>query len=298
MPQVLGIKNATPSATIALEKQEKIWARRKTFSQTYLVLADDDSQTEDDIILTAGIPPLFFVLNGAACISQNPKEATRVVHPVTGVPSILWEVPCKFDSNVDLTQDQPPEAKTPILRWYGESEEEVLEKDLITEEPIRTDAEEPLIVTTQIPVAILEIKRYEFYPFDPNIILNYGNHVNSTPFYGAPVGSALMMPPESEEDTIEGVKYVNVTYRVKFKIRKVAGVMEHNTWVARVLHVGYKFVNDKGKIALYEDKDGNPEQVFLEVGTGKKLATGVDPEYKKFNRYPKTNFNVLNLGPF
>jgi hypothetical protein len=298
MPQVLGIKNASHSASLKLEKQEKLWARRKTFRRTYYVLSDDVNQTEDDIVTTTGIPPLFSALNGAFCVSQDPKENSRVVHPLTGVPTILWEVDCKFDSNVDVEQDQPPEAKPPVLRWYGESEEEVLEKDLITEDPIRTDAEEPLIVTTQIPIAVLEIKRYEFYPFDPDIILNYGNHVNTGAFYGAPLGTALMMPPSADEETIEGVKYVSVTYRVKFKIRKIAGAMQVQTWKARVLHVGYKFKNDDGKIAIYEDKDGNPAQVFLINGTGKKKATGADPDYKEFNRYPWADFNALNLGPF
>jgi len=297
-PKVIGIKNASHSSNLTLERQDKLWARRKTFRRTYYVLSDNISQTEDDIVLAPGIPPLFFNLSGAFCISQNPKEATRIIHPNTGIPAILWEVPCQFDSNVDEDQDQPPEAKTPIIRWYGESEEEVLEKDLVTEDPIRTDAEETLIVTTQTPVPILEVKRYEFYPFDPNIILDYGNHTNSTAFYGAPVGSALMMPPQADEETIEGVKYVRVTYRIKFKIRKIAGVQQVDTWKARVLHVGHKFKNDAGKLEIYTDKTGNPAEVFLENGTGKKLATGVDPQYKEFNRYPKVNFNNLNLGPF
>jgi len=301
MPKVLGLKNATSGGTLALEQQDKSWANRKRFKRTYLVLADTQDDTEEDIVATTGIPPLFSSLQGAFCVSQNPKEVSRIIHPVTGVNSIIWEVPCSFDSNVDASEDQnqPPEAKTPQIRWYGESEEETLEKDLITEEPIRTDAEEPLIVTTQNVIAVLEVKRYEFYPFDPNIIIDYGNHVNSSTFYGAPLGTVLMMPPEAQEESIEGIKYVQVTYRMKFKIRKfpVEGI-QVQTWKARVLHVGYKYKNDDGKIAIYEDKDGNPAQVFLENGTGKKLDTGEDPQFKEFNRYPWADFNDLNLGPF
>jgi hypothetical protein len=188
----------------------------------------------------------------------------------------------------------------PVWRWYGEELEEVLEVDAVTGDPVQTDAEEPIITTAEYAIAILEIKRYEFFPFDPNVILDYSCHVNSNTFWGAPEGTARMLCPEaSEKEVINGVDYVHVTYKIKFKIKKIAGVMQEDSWKARLLHHGFKFREAVGSAPeIYTDKHGNPATVNLTNGTGTKKADGADPDYKEFNRYPKVDFDTLSLGPF
>lgn len=295
MPTILGVKDTTRDASYGLEKKDKVRVIRKTWKVDYYVLADSTLDTEDTILATPGIPPLFTLWNFAWVQGYKAKELQTCVHPETGLATILWQVTVELDSDLDPNDDDPPVAKTPTVRWSGETEDELLEKDPITDDPIQTDAEEPIILTAPVVLPVLEIKRYEFYPFNPNIMLSYSHRTNSAVFWGAPVGSALMMPMEVDEETIEGVKYAVVTYRIKFKIKP--GLAE--PWKARVLHHGFKYREQAGKPpTAAEDKHGNPITVNLVNGDGTKKADGAAPDYKEFNRFPKTDFNALGLGPF
>ena len=302
MPSILGIKDGTRDAAYGLEKRDKVRVLKKTWKVEYYVLADDQFDTEDDILATAGIPALFSVWNNAWVKGYKAKEINTVVHPVTGVATILWCVTIELDSDLDQDDDETPTNRTPVVRWTGETEDELLEEDPITGEPIQTDADEPIIITTPIVLPILEIKRYETYPFDPDTMLSYSHHTNSTEFWGAPTGSAVMMPMEVDEETIEGTKYCVVTYRIKFKIKPNAGGSsggENEPWKARVLHHGFKYRPAPGEPPVAaEDKHGNPITVNLRNGTGERLDEGEPAEYKAFNRYEKIDFNALALGPF
>jgi len=310
MPAVLGVKNSSISSNTLLVTKAAGAFRRKNFKKTFIVLADTVSQIDDDILATAGIPPLFSVLNSAFCVGLHPKEEDRIRrHPVTGVPTILWEVVADFDSNLDRTEeeeDKPPESKTPKTNWSGETEEEVLTEDVITGEAIQTKAEEPIIITGSVVRPILEIRRYEFWPFDPDTIVNFAAKVNSTEFYGAPEGSALMLPMSTEEQLIEQIRYNIVTYRIKFNIKPTdfgPEGLKPDTWKAKILHHGFKHRvrfgagNIPGEPEVFTDKFGNPATVNLDI-EGVKLADKADPVFLEFNRYSKVDFNILSLGPF
>lgn len=298
MPKILGVDNGSISASHSLEKKDKFWVKKKTYKLVYLVLADSLADDEEDILATAGIPPLFYPYNGTVCKKRTPTETTRVVHPVSGVSSALWEVACDFDSDIDPDQNQDPDQKTPTVRWYGETDEEVLEKDAITGDPIETEAGEPIIITTPVVHPVLEISRYEPYPFDPDTMLDYAHHTNSTVFWGAPQGSALMLPMEVDEEIIEKVKWCKVVYKIKFRIKKDGGGMMQDTWKARPLHHGFKYRKVAGEPPqVFTDGQGNPATVNLTAG-GVLLPQGNPPEYLSFNRFTKTDFNALSLGPF
>lgn len=302
MPKLLGVKDGSLSAKRELEDRNGFKINRKKFSTVYYVLADDTGDTEDDVIfLTAGLPQVGSLVNGAFAVSHQAKESQTVIHPVTAFLTVLWEVTVEFDSNFDPEEDgqeEDPTDITPTIRWSGETEEEVLESDAITAEAVVTAAGEQILVMAPIVLPILEIKRYEIYPFDPDVMLDFSNRTNSTPFWGAPVGSALMLPMEADEEKIEGIKYALVTYRIKFKIKP--GVDE--PWKARVLHQGTMhrdpdFVGPDPPAIRAVDKFGNPITVNL-GSNGLKLGDDDPPEYLEFNRYQKADFNVLNLGPF
>lgn len=293
MPTLLGIKDGSFSANFSLEKKDKFTIRVKKFSKTYYVLADSLADTEEEIVATSGIPGLFSLDNGARVKTQDPKETTRVIHPVTAVATSIWEVGINWDSSVD-DDDEDPENKPPKIRWSGEVEEELLEEDAVTGDPVQTDAEEPQLISTPIVLPILEVKRYEFFPFDPSTMLEFAHHTNATSFWGAPAGAALMLPMEADEETIEDIRYAVVTYRIKFKIKP--GVTE--PWKARVLHHGFKYREKVGaKPSIYQDKFGNPATINLAVG-GTKAKDGDPPNYKEWNRFTKAEFNALGLGPF
>lgn len=306
MPKVIGVDDGSIGSNFSLEKKDKIYITRKTWSIKYFVLADNAFQTEDNIYGTAGLPVLWSVANFGVCQSLKIDEKSSVFrHPNTGVKTILWTVKANFDSQIDIDQDEPPAAKTPTVRWTGETEEEVLERDPITGVEVATEAEEPIILTTPIILPVLEITRYEGYPFNPNIMLDYCHHTNSTTFWGAPPGSALMMPMDVDEEVIEQVRYVRVTYRIKFKIKKDGATFLQDTWKARVLHHGFKRRLEAGaEPETYTDEKGNPATVNLKTNElhpgegGMKLDNNAPAEYLEFNRFTKVNFNNLFLGPF
>lgn len=294
MPTILGMKDGSHSASYTLEKRDEVSVLAKKLKRTYYVLADTLADTEDDITGTAGLPLLYSLLNGAWAIAASAKETGRVVHPGTGAATAIWEVAYDFDTNVNPDDDEDPENKPPIIRWSGETEEEILEEDPITGAAIQTEAEEPILLTAPVVTPVLEIKRYEAFPFDPNTILDFSHRTNSVAFWGAPTGSALMLPMSVDQETIDGTVYAVVTYRIKFKIKP--GIDE--PWKARVLHHGFKYRQGAGKPpVIYQDRHGNPATVNLTAG-GLLLGSGNPPEYLEFNRFEKANFNTLSLGPF
>lgn len=305
MPKVLGPVEASALASFQVVKKNKIETLQSRFSRSYYVLSDNTSQNEVDIANTAGIPPLYSILGGAWCVKIDPKEiATIGRHPTTGVTCILYEVRCDFDSDTDVQEaNQAPTAKTPKVSWTGELEEDVLEKDAITGYPIQTVPGEPIPETGPFPIAILEVRRYEYPPFNPGVMLAYAAHTNSTPFYGAPSGTALMMPMTvSEVQVVNNTRVVEVAYQIKFKIKKnSSGALEQDTWASRPLHEGYKFFPEVGKPAeIARDKFGNPRTVNLKQD-GTKLPDNAPLNqlfFLTFNRFPKANFNFLNLGPY
>ena len=149
MGKVLGIDEGTISAGLSIQKRDKIFVAQKEFSISYTVLADNLNEDEDSILSSSGIPPLWSYYRGAWCNNLAPKEKKTIFrHPTLGVKTVLWTVTASFTSNLDPDDEEEPEAKTPSVRWSGETEEEVMDKDPITDEPIQTAADEPILITT------------------------------------------------------------------------------------------------------------------------------------------------------
>lgn len=293
MPKVIDIKNGSVSAQSSLQVKKKRATVKGSFSQTYIVLSDTLDDNESDILATPGIPPKFYPSGGYLCSGHRATETTRIVHPVTGVAAAMWDVEVEFRNDINPEDEQPPESLPPVVRWFGETEEEQLEEDAITGAAIETAAGEKIDVTHPVVRPVLEIRRYESYPFDPDVMLDYSNRVNSTPFWGAPIASALMMPMDVDEETIEGEKYAVVTYRIKFKIQP--GATE--PWKAKVLNYGTLIVDANGDIVKNADKFGRVYTTNL-AANGTKLPDGDPKVYISFNRFQKADFNLLSLGPF
>lgn len=306
MPRVLDLKQDFFSATTALQRKEKMFSRTKKFDLVYVVMGDNVGIDNEETILSApGIPQLFYPLRGCFCQSRTPSEVSRICHPVTGALAGLWEVKCEFSSDIDMEADRPPEAKLPRVRWTGETEDVPLDVDAVSGRPVQTSAGEPIIATTPTLMPVLEITRYEKYPFNPEVMLEYANHTNTTPFWGASKGTALMLPMEVEDEIIEGKKYNNVKYRIKFKLSQTLNPLSNSmvwneyTWRFRPMDRGYLYVPEEGsEPQLNLDAQRNPAPVNLDGKTGRKLEEGEDPEYLEFNRFPETDFNRLSLGPF
>ncbi len=338
MPTVIGLVNGTIREETQIRQNGNLLTKYKRFSEIYIVLADSLSDDGDVIKSATGIPPLLYPSGGCLCRGHRPEEQTRLMaHPSTGVPTALWHVETFFDNEFDPTDRDPNEAppsRKPKHRWTGDTEEETLEKDAINGNPIVTPAGEPIVETGQIVCPTLEIIRYENHPFDPDVMLNYANHTNSDPFWGAPRGCAYMLPMSTDEEVVEGVTYDRVTYRIKFKIKKDSnGTMLEGGWMARPLANGYMYlphslwlsdeipgltalVKYQAIIAMtpakrakyakvFVDENGNPAKVnvdeygFLQDDTTANPYGIIKPvHYLEFNRCPEINFNQLTLGPF
>jgi hypothetical protein len=96
MPQIID----TTTAADGYAGEYRISDRRfgllnKKFSIVYQVLADNASQTEDDILTTTGLPGIYTYLRGGYCVSKKAKEENTA--------ALLWEVTCDFDSNINPT---------------------------------------------------------------------------------------------------------------------------------------------------------------------------------------------------
>jgi hypothetical protein len=303
--KILGVDNGSFSA------DTRIFA--KQIRQTYIVLAQDINQDEDDILATTGIPTRLSPLRGALCIERHPKEVTRVIHPVTGVAAALWEVECQWDNTVsseEATQilgggsgsdpdNADPLERLPVVEWDGEMEEERLDEDKRTLRAITTPTLEPINLTTLVTTPILEITRYEAWPFDPDIMLSYAGHTNTKDFWGAPRGCALMLPMRVAQEVVKLERLNKVTYRIKFKLRKhpVEGTFREDGWAARPLLEGYKYFEqpNDGRPLIYIDKHGNPATVNLKLdGT---INQG-NPIFEEFFRFTEVDFDNLSLGPF
>lgn len=292
---MLGMKAGEPESSRRLEQRGKTQILRKTASVVYYVISDTLNDSDDLILATPGIPTLFSFANGAYVSGYDLKQTHQVTHYLTGALVDLWEVTVHLDSHIDTTQtEQNPLAQRPSIEWDGETEEEVLERDIITGQPIVTAANEPILITTPVVLPVLVIERYEPAPFDPDIQLAFANHVNSVTFYGAPPGTALMLPIRSREEAIEGITYSRTTYRIMFKI--LPGISE--PWKAKPLHHGYYFRPTAGADPeIARDKKGNPITVNLNSNGTKKGANDA-AEFLSFNRFPSVNHNLLLLGPF
>lgn len=296
MPTVLGVKEGSWSGGRGLQSRDDVTVPRKRFSKTWYVLGDTLNTDEDDVLATTGIPSLYDLVNGAYCLNVSAEETNRVIHPNTGVATGLWEVKADYDSNVDpadgAEDPDDPVQRPPTIRWHGENRLELLERDAIFGWPIWTGAHEPIHVEAPIVSPIVEYKRYELYPFDPNIMISYANKTNSVAFWGAKPGSALMMPMEVDEETIEGIRYAVVTYKIKFNINR-EGKLE--PWRIKMPHVGYNYrPNILSKPIPFITSTGDRIKVKLQE-SGLKIADSAPMQFLYFYIFTRINFNNLTL---
>ena len=301
MGLVLGVREGEVSYTQELQKQDKMHITVISFDTVYIVLSDYLNEPESSILASVGIPGLRDTLNGAYCNNLQPKHQHTVLDPSgSGVLLDLWHVAAGFSSNINPNEKEDPDKKHPTFKWTGENEDERLEKDAITNRPIVTGADEPILIEGPVCYPIFEVTRYERYPINPMIFLEFVNHTNLRSFMGAPTGCALMMPIESEREDIGGIAFAKTVYRIKFKMRRRNGngVFLSDTFMAEPLSEGYYYRKAAGDLPeIFIGKGGEPKKVNLNLN-GTLLPLGANPRFLKFNRYAKVDFSRLSLKVF
>lgn len=294
MPILLGIEDGSTEVLDGLkqEGQTAELASDKSHRRTYIVLADNCGQNSDTILATSGIPALRAAVQGMYVDRRTPKEAATVIHPVTGVLTILWHIDIEATNQWPATSGQEPDPLdwTPVIRWKTWRYERRVARDVITGDPIVTRAFEPIEASYEAILPLLEIERYEAYPFDPGVILDYCGHLNTSTFWGAAENNALIDEISVEEERIEGVKLCKVTYAIKF----------FGEFIFKPLHQGFRYKRLIGAGPAWEivnatDVNGNPLRINLDED-GFPLANDDPPVYLEFNTYPKTNFAPLGIN--
>lgn len=274
MPTIIGIEYGSEDGNFSLAMVQEIIVNKSKLKLTYLVLSDNVSQTSVDIKATSGLPVLGLPLYGMLCHDIDPRNTDTVVHPVTGALCCLWKVDVTFDTEI-----RPITDTTPKVSWSGELDGEHQEFDLLTQEKITTTAGEPIFIERPVVHQILRVRRAEAYPWNDMIGLLYGGRTNSQPFWNRPVGTALMLPIEVEEDTLNNQRMVWVTYQIKFRYMwDYKGDLMENSWQARPLNQGYMVRPTAGaKPVIGREVRGNPMKVNLaRDGTELKNSSGDD----------------------
>lgn len=305
MPRIIGVQIESEGGS-ELKQTQNLWRVYRQHKRTYIVLGDDLDDTDDDILNTAGVPALFTVLQDMLCRKLTPKMIEQVVDPVSGSLKGLWHVDCEFDNEIDPSQTSTgdPTSLRPEVVWNPESEEIPLNYDARDRtKAVVNKAGEKLLETTLVATPVLQITRYEVWPFDPANFITYANRTNATSFYGFDAGVGLMMPMQVSEAVIDGDLYQKVQYTIKFRVvpdPDNPAILQTEPWKARPLHVGTKHLVQQGGKNVFvtnTDLQGNPTECRLDAN-GIKLAPDANPVYLEFYRFCEAEFNDLSLGPF
>lgn len=242
-----------------------------------------------------------------ALLDCGPTPARIVSRSLDRHPAdpLTWYVDVTADSRVEEEDDEntPPDQRLPEWSWDFETIERVATKDAsgsgnVSGRHIVNAVGEPFELTVPIALPVLTIERWQT-SFSPQTIINYVNRVNSTTFWGAQKGVALMAGIRDRKDTqqvFQGQFFRKVTYTIKFALPYIEDVLEG--WKALLLNRGTFYFTSAS------DKTPKP---FLAQGshvtgnltaTGEKAADGAEPVVLKFDIHKEADFNALQLGPF
>jgi hypothetical protein len=195
-------------------------------------------------------------------------------------------------------QNKPPDQRKAEWAWDFETVAYVLRKDVddntIT---VTNSANEPYEIETEIAIPILTIERWQTY-FDPSVITGYVNHRNKNTFWTAPANAVVCTGIRDRKDTAEvyaGLAYRKVTYNFKFMVPYIADVMEGAKEIVADIGTRYKLTAGATTYTEYRSTGGMPTKCALNTdGTLRNAASTL--LFKKFNKFPKADFNDLSLN--
>lgn len=313
MPKIIGRREGSDSGKVESPAGETV---KKTAERVYIIISDDVNQERDAILATSGLPQQGDSMLGGTVHSRDAKEVNTIIHPETHVMANLWEVTVQSDSTVP--DGSPPgegggssDIDTVKIRWATDKQDRRLERDVISGLPVQTKCGEPIMAERPISIPVLEIERYEPYPFDPNIILSFVNTACANSFWGAPAGSAFLDDIAVDEQEEGLFIYNNVKYRIAFNIPDGEPGSPTHPWQLSLLHQGTMhfpikrnvsasgaplpgYTKVAGPPVMAVDEQGNPITINLDAG-GWPLDEGADPIWLDFARYRMISWAALNI---
>lgn len=180
-----------------------------------------------------------------------------------------------------------PDLRPTKWSWDFEQYTAVMRKDA-DGIPVVNSVGEPIELTTEYALPILSVERYQAF-FDPDAILNYVNHRNSSNFWGASPSCVVCTGIRDREgETFQSFTYRLVTFTFKFYVPFIAGVLQGATEL--LLNCGHKY-----RTAANSATIDSRTLVNLAVN-GTRLAVGATPVYGSFQKYPLANFDDLGVN--
>lgn len=297
MAYLVSVKTGAASLSAELVQDGKTWTQKKTHAKEYVVIGDSISDPIEKILSTPGIPQIGSKAFGRYCKNVSVTSQAEISHPVTGQPTYQWTISCDYDGEVE--QLDPTELNAEVS-WEVETVQRMLWKDVVNSRPIVTACGERIIAQYPAVLPVLKIARYYPAPFDPAIITDYSNRVNSSAFWGFPAKKCFMKPitcpPAEKVETTEG----NIEYFVKVSYSIVIDLDsdESEPWKLRPLHQGTRCRDVAGgPVHIWQDAETfNTGMVNLDAN-GIPLAFNAAPQFLSFNQYKLADFNDLGIGP-
>ena len=292
MGTLLGRKRATQGGEVSKDKDME--GTETDFEYIYVVqaTASDDITS---ILATGGVPQLRQRVENAYCVDRNADE----------VEHLVWEIRCTFSSTGSSGDegDGGQGLNSVEISWGLEERDEIVQFDTIETDPgtgrpipIANSVWEPFLTTVPVPIPVLTIKRIEAH-FNADTILNFNGKVNDSEFYGAPKKSALMHGPTAIRKDVEGQSVWEVTYIIKFNMRKDPETGIKTGWIRFFLQQGTRYRTAPYKVAgVFKDYtiEGSPATCNLNHN-GTLRSLDVQPLYAGFNVYEEADFDDLNL---
>ena len=253
---------------------------------TFVVQADNKSQTRLDILLTSGLP----IINGSQGYSGyticRGLTATRRTEN-----ALIWDVSAEFTSEVEEgsgSQGDPsedPQEWVPVYETKFERYSEVVTKDFAAAAIANSAGqafETGLTITRHIPI-------WEFYQFEPATlsdedVIARSEVVNSATFKGRAAKTLLCVVLSSVIGFYYGQSRRLTNYQLKYNV---------NDWRHKRLDVGTQYKSGTTLLTFTDSSD--PPQTLLGSldGAGAKQAAGTAPAIRSFDMYATNDFSFI-----
>ena len=264
---------------------------------------------ENDAISAVGVPSLGDSLSW----DQNGCFVTRLAAKEISSVSGLYRVTVTFDTQ--------PNSESAFFTYHWDTEhiEKLIEVDPVTGSPITNSVGEPLKLTAPRSIPVLTVDKVVSSPVQ-NLILNYVDRVNSTPFWGFPPYTVLLSGIRDQPINIRGFPRRKVTYMFKIDLTRAADNVTILGWRVELLNHATKYRNvgqSPYTIATQAGRALGPgvgeyvpfSLLQKQTATGNIDMTGAplppyDPNnpashvvWIRFNRFPIIDFTPLGIVP-
>lgn len=269
---------------------------KTTHKDRFIVMVTSDDDIADIILgyLPFKVGQSFLNPNGN---TDAPTLLTRMQLNRDRQARRKWYLDMDFEEGVqDETPSSgngsitPPDLLVPEVSWSSETVTKACLYD-VNGDFLGSSAGEPYGIELPFAMPILTIDRYESW-FDPSVIVDYVNHVNSTPFFGAGLREALCVSIEDRKDThvvFGGQYYRKVKYVFKFAVPAIPEVIQGHDLI--LVDRGTYFYDSSGNAVHF--KAGGSDTTGNLDGSGGAFGTNVWLFARQM--YPLANFNALGF---